>query len=204
MKTRSLTAIALGLWGSVSLAGNYILTLDGKPYELDLGAAETVTMASGQKVQVKLEKKDIALFKTDAFSFSHPSGVTPSKTELGDGIHQTMMATPSGTVVMIQEYSGIDPSGIVDLLLTEVTKEEVQYGYDITKNDITKTLTDGHTVRGKHAVSKYRTTEYERYVVSYGAKDAGIIIFTQVEKAASREDLAMIELFWKTMAILLK
>jgi hypothetical protein len=204
MKTRVLTAIAIGLWGCVALAGNYVLTIDGKQFELDLGEATTVTTQGGQRLEVKLEKKDIATFKTDTFSFNHPSSVTPSKTDLGDGIYQTMMATPAGTLVMIQEYSGMNPSGFVDLMITELTKEEAQYGYKITKEGVSKKLSDGHTVTGKRVISKYQTTEYERYVLCYGAKDAGILIVTQVDKDASPEDLRMIEQFWKTMTILMK
>jgi hypothetical protein len=206
MKTTTIkiAAIAIGLWGTAALAGNYILTINGKQYELDLGEPTTVTIQGDQKVQLKLEKKDVVVFKASTFSFSHPSSATPARTDLGDGLHQTMMAAPTGTLVMIQEYSGIDPSGLIDLMLTELTKEEAQYGYEITKEQASKTLSDGRTVTGKRAISKYQTTEYERWVVCYGAKDAGILIITQVEKAASRDDVAMIDLFWKTMTISMK
>jgi hypothetical protein len=115
------------------------------------------------------------------------------------------MATPTGTLVMVQEYSDIDPSTLTDLLLTELTKEEAQYGYEITKQEASKTLSDGRTVTGRRAISKYQTSEYERWVVGYGAKDAGLIIVTQVEKkSASPDDVAMIDLFWKTMTISMK
>ncbi len=204
MKTTTIAAIAIALWGTVAFAGDYILTINGKQYELDLGKPTTVTIEEDRKFQLKLEQKDIVVFKASKFSFSHPSRFTPARTDLGDGIHQTMMATPTGTLVMIQEYTGMDPSGLIDFMLTEVTKEEVQYGYEITKQEVTKKLSDGRTVTGKRAISKYQTTEYERFVVCYGAKDAGIMIITQVEKAASRDELAMIDLFWKTMTISMK
>lgn len=82
MKTTTIitTAIAIGLWGTVALAGNYILTIDGKQYELDLGEPTTVTIRGDQKVQLKLEKKDVIVFKTSTFSFSHPSSATPART----------------------------------------------------------------------------------------------------------------------------
>jgi hypothetical protein len=189
---------------STAIAGNYILKIDGKAYEIDLGAKATVALADGRKVEVVLEKKLIADFKTSNFSFSHPSHVTPSRTDLGDGVYQTMMATASGTMIMIQEYFGINPSGLVDLMLAELLKEEAEYGYDITKTEASKTLANGKTVTGKLAVSKYRADEYERYVLCYGVRDAGILIMTQVEKAAPRQDLTIIDLFWKSMEITMK
>ena len=204
MRLRLLLIMALGLWGSLVLAGNYLLTIDGKPYELDIGEMTTATLQNGQKVQVKLEKKDIATFKTEMFSFNHPSGFAPSKTDLGDGVYQTIMATPSGTTVMIQEYTGLNPCGLIDMLVTELTKEEVHYGYTITKRDVSKNLAEGHTVMGKLVVSKYRKDEYQRNVLCYGAKDAGLIIVTQIDNDTPSEDKAMIDLFWKTLTILVK
>ena len=54
MRLRLFLIMALGLWGSLVLAGNYLLTIDGKPYELDIGELTTATLQNGQKVQVKL------------------------------------------------------------------------------------------------------------------------------------------------------
>ncbi len=141
------------LLASAAFAGNYTLKIDGKEHEIDLGAKNTVALSDGRKVEVELEKKTIADFKTDNVVFSHPSHVTPSRTDLGDGIHQTVMATPSGTMVMLQEHSGTNPSGLVDFMLTELLKEEVQYGYDIIKTAAAKQLVDGKMVTGKVAVS---------------------------------------------------
>ena len=204
MKLRLFLVMALGLWGSLVLAGNYLLTIDGKTYELDIGEMTTATLQNGQKVQVKLEKKDIATFKTEMFSFNHPSGFAPSKTDLGDGVYQTIMATPTGTMVMIQEYTGLNPCGLIDMIVTELTKEEVHYGYTITKRDVSKKLADGQTVTGKFVVSKYRKDENQRNVLCYGGKDAGLIIVTQLDNNTRGEDMAMIDLFWKTLTILVK
>jgi hypothetical protein len=200
-----LVAIVAGVsLSSVVLGGNYILTVDGKRYEIDLDAPVRVSLQDGRSVNVELEKKKVATFKTGAFSFDHPSHLAPARTDLGDGVHQTMMTTPSGTVVMIQEYDGMNPSGLVDFMLTELLKEEVQYGYKITKSDARKKLADGRTVTGKRAVSTYRADQWDRYVLCYGARDAGVMIITMFEKASPREDQAMLDLFWKTVSVSMK
>ena len=204
MRLRLFLIMALGLWGSFVLAGNYLLTIDGKPYELDMGELTTATLQNGQKIQVKLEKKDIATFKTEMFSFNHPSDFMPSKTDLGDGVYKTIMATPSGTLLMIQEYMELNPCGLIDMVVMELTKEEVHYGYTITKKDVSKQLAEGHTVTGKLVVSKYRKDENQRNVLCYGGKDAGLIIVTQLDNNTRGEDMAMMDLFWKTLTILVK
>ena len=204
MRKIAVVVVLITFFAGAAFARNYILTIDGREYEIDLGTKTTVALADGRKVDVELEKKSIADFKTSNFSFSHPSHVTPSRTNIGEGIYQTMMATPSGTMVLIQEYAGIDPSELVDFMLNELLKEEVQYGYDITRTAAIKKLNDGKTVSGKLAVSRHRTTEYERYVFTYGVRDAGILIVTQAEKAAPRDDLMLIDIFWDTMQVTMK
>ena len=205
MRSTVLAIVAgLGLTISMAHAGNYILTIDGKRYEVDIDTPVLVALQDGRKVRAELGKKSIASFKTSAFSFDHPSAVSPSRTDLGDGVHQTMVVTPSGTMVMIQEYLGMNPSALVDFMLSELMKEEVQYGYKVTKSPATKKLADGRRVSGKRAISKYRADEYERYVLCYGMRDAGIMIVTQVERAAPREDKAMLDQFWKTMRMSLR
>jgi hypothetical protein len=202
MKKAIVAILAVASLSSVALGGNYILTVDGKRYEIDLDASVRVPLEDGRSVTVELARKKVATFKTGAFSFDHPSDFAPARTDLGDGVHQTMMTTPSGTVVMIQEYDGMNPAGLVDFMLTELLKEEVQYGYKITKSEARKKLADGRTVSGKRAVSIYKADEWDRYVLCHGVRDAGIMIITMIEKASPREDQAMLDLFWKTMSVL--
>lgn len=207
MRPTSVAAMAVAILIATSgaaIAGNYVLTIDGKPYEIDLGAPATVALQDGRRVQIALEKKDVAIFKTANFAFGHPSFVTPSRRDLGDGVFQTIMTTPSGSLIMVQEYAGIDPSGIVDFVLNALLKEEVQYGYDIKRSDASRKLADGTTISGRRALSRYKNDQYERNVLCHSARDSGITVITQVEKSAPREDLAMVELFWKTLTISVK
>ena len=110
----------------------------------------------------------------------------------------------TGTVVMVQEYTTLDPSGLVDMMLTELTKEEVQYGYKITTSQVTKTLADGTQVTGKRAVSTYKGTEYIRHVLCYRVRDAGLLLITQFEKGSPSEEKQIIDEFWRTLKVSFK
>jgi hypothetical protein len=204
MGKRSVAAALVALIAGTASAGNYVLRIDGKEYELDLGERTTATLPDGRAIEVELRRTPVAGYKTSGFSFSHSSQFTPSRTKVDDGIYQTMMTTPSGTMVLVQEYAGTDPSTLVDFMLTQLLKEEVQYGYQITKAAASKALADGKTMAGKRAVSKFRNDEYERHVLAYGTRDAGILIVTQVEKSAPDPDLAMLDLFWKSLRIMIQ
>lgn len=204
MKTR-LAVIAMACFAcSRAIAGDYILTIDGQKYEVTIGKPATVKLPNGDNIRLTLNKKAIVSFNSENFSFQHPGKLTPSQKDLGDGVSQTIMVSPLGTLVIVQEYTTIDPSRLVDMMLDELTKEEVKYGYHITKSPATRKLSSGAVLQGKMAVSKYRGHEYTRYVLCYKARDAGIMIVTQIEKGAPRDDRVMLETFWKSLQISMK
>ena len=196
--------MALTLPQGTAQASDYILTIDGVRYEIRLGEEAMIRLAGDRSIRVQLDKAPTSTFRTTAFSFEHPSSYSPSRTDLGDGIHQTMVSSPVGTVVLIQEYQGLDPSSLVDMMLNELTKEERQYGYNITEASITKTLSDGRVLTGEHSVSTYQDTTIIRDVLAYGARDAGLLVISIIPDTAPPLDLQMVDMVWSTLRVLLR
>ena len=185
-------------------ADQYTLTIDGKEYDINIGRQKIVKLADGRILRVTLNKKAIVSFKSDQFTFNYPSRLSPSRVEIDRGIYQTGMGTPTGVMVLVQEYMNLDPSGIIDMMLNELTKEEAHYGFEITKLETTKTLSDGTELTGKMAVSTYKEVETTKHVLCYPARDAGLIIITMFENDTPPEDRQIIDLFWKTLKVSLK
>ena len=181
-------------------AGNYILTIDGKQHDFELGQKKTVKLSDGKVVDVLLKKKAVALYKEKWFSFDYPSDLKPSRTQIIKGLHQTMLATPTGALVLIQEYSTINPSNNVDIMLNSVTKKKVQYGYKIRTTPIRKRV-GGILLKGKSAYLTYgkKWAKYEVY--SYGKNKSGIIIMTMSQNTNNPQDKKMLDLFWKSLKI---
>ncbi|PID76012.1 MAG: hypothetical protein CSA20_07490 [Deltaproteobacteria bacterium] len=186
------------------MAGNYVLTIDGKKHEVDVGKQTIIKLSDSKTIQIMLEKKAVASFETQSFSFDHPSDVTPSRTDLGDGIYQTLMVTSLGTSTIVQEYADMDPCNFVDMMLNELTKEEKQYGYKITNSSAKIKLAGGKILTGKKSIATYRGDKTTRHVLCYSIRDAGIMIVTQIDKDAPAQDRAMIDTFWKTLKITLE
>lgn len=105
---------------------NYQLTIDGKTYELNLNEEIQVIDKSGKSVTIGLQAKPYTEYSDQFISFHHKSGLSVSSQDLGDGIQQLMSATATGALIIIQEYSSIDPSPLVTMMLKEVTKESVE------------------------------------------------------------------------------
>ena len=180
MKTQLFVALLLLSMTTGSFAANYILTIGSESYDLSLDE-ETRIKVGEDYVAVKLEQKNILLYATENFSFEHPSQYSPSKSNLGNGIAQTAMMTPLGSLVLIQEYLNLDPSNLIDLMVSEITKTEREYGYQIETSDHSTTLADGKVLNGKAVTSKYKGSDIKRYFYAYSTKDSGLFIITQVD-----------------------
>ena len=202
---RLITALILPcLCTTPTLAANYTLTIDGKAYDLDLDREAVLRLSEKQELRVTLSQKAIINFTTEHISFDHPGNLAPARTDLGDGVFQTMLASPRGTLVMIQEFTTLDPSPFIDLMLSELTKEELQSGYKVTNSLTTQKLASGEILNGKLSVSTSAEDEYTRQVLSYAGKESGVLVVTQIEAESTAEDKAMIETFWKTLKVSFK
>ncbi|MGH1429151.1 MAG: hypothetical protein ACRBEE_14525, partial [Arenicella sp.] len=63
------------------------------------------------------------------------------------------------------------------------------------------TLADGTVLKGKVVFSKYKGSDIKRYLYTYGKKDAGILVMTQIDYELAKEDEAMINQFFKTLNV---
>ena len=202
---RSLILVLLSVFSFLgsAQAGNYILTVDGKLYDVNLGEEISVPMDDGSFIKVRVDQKDYVAFQTDNYSFEHPSGFSPARTDLGDGIFQTMIATPTGALVLVQEYMSMDPYGMVDMMIHELTKEEVEYGYKLTETGERMTI-NGQMFTGKKVMSEYKGEVTERYVMTYSGRDSGLLIITNLNDIHNAKDIELIEHFWQSINVTMR
>lgn len=86
----------------------------------------------------------------------------------------------TGTGYMIQTYKNFNPTFLIDLMLSEVTKESVSYGYSKKDKNFEYKLTSGQTLKGKTATLEYKGEEEVYTVAAYGSKDEGILVMTML------------------------
>ena len=187
------------LFVTSSLAGNLLLEINGQKFEISEDQVETLELKNGDELKVRLTKKSTATFDAPMFSVDHPGQMSASREDLGDGIHQTILVTPNGTLALVQEYETVDPSSLIDLLIDELTEEEVSFGYKLEKQEAEKTLADGSIAKGLKVVTTHEEEEYTRFVLTVSKDGQGLMLLSQFEKSAPEEDSAMIDQFWKTL-----
>jgi len=125
----------------------------------------------------------------------------PGSIKLRPGTTKLRRSTTSlGTGLMVQEYMSMNPKYFVDMLLNEITKEEVEYGYKYSEKTVMKKVGD-ITFKGKQAVTTFPGAEWTRSVLSYGGRDRGILISTFIEKDNYETEKDLIEHFWRSMEL---
>jgi hypothetical protein len=179
----------------------YKLTIDGVSVDIDPGEDATVTLPNGKDARVRLERNAFATFSSSSFSFVHPSAVTVTKTNLPKGIDQHLMASAVGSMVIIQEYSDMNPVMLNRLMLQEITKESVRAGGKLTQKAGSRKLADGTVLKGLTATVKSRTDQVAYEVMSYGTADQGVVVITSLDDDNAAADRPMIDKFWQSLKL---
>ncbi len=177
------------------------LTIDGVAVDIDPGESVDVTLPGGKAAKVTLERNDFATFSGDNFSFVHPSGVTISKSDLGDHITQYLMASAVGTLVVVQEYGAMNPVSLNQLMLQEMTKEAVQAGATLAQEPTTRKLAGGKELTGIRATVKARTDTDKYEIVGFGTADQGVLVITRIDGESEAAEASLLDKFWQSLDI---
>ena len=112
--------------------------------------------------------------------------------------------SPTGSGIIVQEYSLDLPADMIDLMILELTKEEVEVGYKITKSPIKIPISKEITLKGKRVVSSIKDSGTILQVISYAKKGSGVLVITRMDKDATDEEKLLLKTFWSTLKISLK
>ena len=181
-------------------AKNFVLSIDGQEVGIDLGESVEVTGANGQKMKVSLKRAEQVTFHGGMLSFTHRGDLTVSSTAIDKDITQHLLASANGTVIIVQEYTGLDPTSLLELMLTTITEESAAAGGKLTKAETQRDVA-GRKIKGLKAevVSGSDKTHVEAYTL--GTSGKGLVIITQLSDDNRDVDQAMLEGFWKSLAI---
>jgi hypothetical protein len=111
-----------------------------------------------------------------------------------------MLMTAEGSGVLIQKYSTINPTMLNEMMLKEVTKESLNYGFKLNRIDYQRTLRSGQSIVVNKAILTYNNETNIYEIASIGQKDAGIIIMTIImDENRSNQGRKIIDLMWNSL-----
>lgn len=186
---------------SIETTHGFTVTIDGTDIAIDPGETVQATMKDGRTVTVGLTRNPFAKWSDPMLSFDYPSNLTVATQKLSDNITQHLLATAVGTMIIVQEYSGVDPTTLREFMMGELTREDVQIGAELVQSETVRTLNSGMTLKGLEAVVKSGVEVKTVDVLTFGRDRQGVVLVTIILDERRPTDQAFIDKFWSTLVL---
>lgn len=181
-----------------SFSQDYQLRLNDTSINISVGKNYDVNI-NGKPVKLFLSSKDTLEFKHPEFSFMYPKDYMPSKHAIDSTAEQVTILTAEGSGILVQYYFTLNPETLSELMLQEITKESISYGYKMKREEYDRHLQSGQTLKVIKATLTYKD-EIETYeVTSVGKKDSGLMIVSMNLSEAAEQGKKIINLFWNSL-----
>jgi len=178
---------------------DYVIEINGKKQNISLDKKYELSI-NGKIIDFIVSVKDTFTYVDDFYSFQHLKDYMVSKMQIDEGIEQIMLMTAEGSGVLIQKYSTINPTMLNEMMLKEVTKESLNYGFKLNRIDYQRTLRSGQSIVVNKAILTYNNETNIYEIASIGQKDAGIIIMTIImDENRSNQGRKIIDLMWNSL-----
>ena len=205
MKTKLITVlISLILFAPQLRADdskNYVLSVEGKDYEIGLDGSVVAKTKEGKGITISLKRKEFSTFTKDVVSFEHRSDLSVAATDIDRDIHQYLTASALGTLIIIQQYDNLNPATLTELMLKQLSADDLATGYTMDKSDFSRTLADGTVMKGLRANLKHKNDDVDLQVVAVDSGDGGIIAMTRLNHDMGADEEPIIERFWATLKL---
>ncbi len=203
MKRCYVTWVLLGLANFTLLSqNNYLIRLNDSVYEVSIEKEQQI-LFNGEKLSIELRQKDTLLYDTEYYSLQYPKGFQISEVTIEEGVKQIVLMTAEGSGYIVQSYADVNPSLISEMMLNELTKESIHYGYKMERKDYTRVLKSGQELNVLKGVLSYRNDQNVYEVAALGERDEGILVATVVmnnQMSGLSKGKEMIDLMWSSLA----
>ena len=180
---------------------NYVLNVEGKDYEIGLDGSVVAKTKEGTDITIGLKRKEFSTFTKDVVSFEHRSDLSVATTDIERDIHQYLTASALGTLIIIRQYDTLNPASLTELMLKQLSADDLATGYTMNKSDFSRTLADGTVMKGLRANLKHKNDDVDLQVLATDSGDGGIIAMTRINHDMGAAEEPIIERFWSTLKL---
>jgi hypothetical protein len=198
---KTLTLLAYLIFGNLYAQEDYKLEINGKINPLELGKNYEFII-EGKKLNIKLTIKDTLQYNDGKLTFKYPQQFKLVSSKLEEGVSQMMVMNAEGSGVIIQKYSLMNPQFLNEMMLNEITKESLNYGYKMKRKEYKRKINSGQNLDFIKAELTYND-EYNKYeITSIGNKDEGyIIISIRMDNENKSEGEQLVESIMNSISI---
>lgn len=180
---------------------NYQIEINGEVMDISLNE-NFEAIVKNKTLNIKVSLKDTLTYSDDYLSFNYPKDYKISKTKIDEGIEQLILMTGEGSGFIIQEYRTMNPSMLNELMLNEVTKESVNYGFELKREDYMKSLKNGLELKINRAYLTYKDEVNIYEITSIGLKDEGVLLMSmEMNNLENSDGKHLIDMIWKTLTL---
>ena len=184
-------------------ADNFLLEVNGEPHDIRIDTLKEITLADGTKLNIKLSMKNDIEYMRPYFNFTHSGVFRVTTTDLGDGLFQTLMISPSGTLILIQEHTDMDPTFMLDSMIEEITRPETEAGFDVAQTPITKKAGPKELAGKRVVTTNDEGASLTREIYAVGGNECGLLILTAIDLKSNADEQSLIDSFWEHLTITL-
>jgi hypothetical protein len=182
-------------------AKDYVLSIDGKDYEVEPGDNLTVRSKTGTDIAITFKKKEFNTFlKSDIF-FEYPGNLSVASSDIETDIHQHLVASALGTILLIQNYDNISADGLTEVLFSALTKDDAKLKAKIDKQSFSRTLIDGTVVTGIKAHITNPTDDVTIEVLGSNRGDGGVVAVSRIDALIAANEQSIVDRFWATLKL---
>lgn len=180
---------------------NYEAVLNGSVHEIRLGEEYSFPLAEGaEPVRLLIRLKEQQTYSDEFVEFAYNKKFSLTETGLHEGVNQILLNSALGTIIIVQEYSTVNPAALTSFFLNELTADERAAGFTLSTKPYARE-TGGRTLQGIEAAVE-RDEKKIRYVVAaYGAERSGLLIAVRTDSEFEAADKQLVQTFWETLKI---
>ncbi len=205
MKTLLLLGIILPLTitgaSAEDASKNFTIIVDGKSFELNAGETIHGKNQFGHAINITLKRKDFATFASGIVSFEHRSDLSVATSDIDKDIHQHLVSSGLGTMLLVQQYDRMNPDGLADFMLGKITEGDMVGSAKLTKESFSRTLPDGTVVKGLKATVKSVKDDIHLEVLSAAVGDGGVIAMSRIDYELAQAEQPIIDRFWASLRL---
>jgi hypothetical protein len=180
---------------------NFILIVDGKNYELNPGDKLNAKSKAGKSISIELKRKEFATFVNGALQFEYRGDLSVASTNIDTDIHQHLVASALGTLLIVQQYDKINPAMLTEFMLKQMTDGDVAAAAKLESTPYSMKLIDGTEMKGVKASIKSEKDDVSMQVLAADTGVGGVMAISRINNDMGKNDQPIIDRFWSTLKV---
>jgi hypothetical protein len=193
----ALTSLAFG----ADATKNFTIIIDGKIFEINPGDTLHDKSKSGAPINITLKRKEFATFVNGALQFEYRGGLSVASTDIDHDIHQHLVASALGTLLIVQQYDKINPGMLTEFMLKQMTDGDVAAAAKLESQPFTVTLADGTIMKGVKASIKSDKDDVSLQVLAADTGIGGVMAISRINNDMAKEEQSIVDRFWSTLKV---